>query len=341
MSTPLPTNMASASLGTLATGFWASRAIYVAAKIGVVDLLARGPRSVDFLAETIECDKDALYRLLRALSTTGLFIDRSNGVFELTELGQILGSDVEGSMRNYVMMLGRPESWRAWEHLEQSIMTGVPAFQHEYQMPLFQYLAAHPPIARVFDEGMRSRGVADDDAIAKAYDFSAFNRIIDVGGGAGRLLSTILKSTPRARGVLFDLPHVVEGSRNSIVELGTGQRIECVGGDFFAAIPAAGDLYLLKQVIHDWSDEQAAEILGNCRSAMNKASKLLIFEVILAPESAYPKMLDLMMLVWTGGRERTEEEYEQLLTGAGLKLTRIVPTGTAISVLEVARSDAV
>ncbi len=207
------TNTPSATLGMMATGFWVSRAIYVAVKIGVADVLAQGPRSVEFLSETIKCDRDALFRLLRALSTVGLFTDQAEGVFELTDLGRALRSDTEGSMRDYVMMLGRPELWRAWEHLEQSIMTGVPAFEYEYEVPLFQYLAANPPIGKIFDEGMRSWGVADDNAIAAAYDFSKTTHIVDVGGGSGRLLSTVLKSTPQAGGVLFDLPHVVAGAR--------------------------------------------------------------------------------------------------------------------------------
>jgi hypothetical protein len=237
------------------------------------------------------------------------------------------------------MMLGRPESWRAWEHLEQSIMTGVPAFEYEFEVPLFQYLAANPPIGKIFDEGMRSRGVADDNAIAAAYDFSKTDHIVDVGGGSGRLLSTVLKSTPKASGVLFDLPHVVEGSRKLLAGLGTDMRIDCVAGDFFESVPAGGDLYMLKQVIHDWTDEEATRILANCRRAMTANSKILMFELIISPDSIYPKLLDLMMLVWTGGRERTREQYEQLLASAGLRLVRVIPTGTSICVLEAVRSE--
>ena len=340
MSRPMTTtNLPLPSLGMMATGFWVSRAIYVAVKIGIADLLAHGPRSVAFLAENTKCNKDALFRLMRALSAVGLFTDRAEGVFELTEFGLALRSDTEGSMRNYVMMLGRPESWKAWEHLEQSIMTGVSAFEYEYEVPLFQYLAAHPSIGKVFDEGMRSRGVADDNAIVAAYDFSKTRHIVDLGGGSGQLLSTILKSTPQASGVLFDLPHVVEGARRLLPALGTGVQIEHVGGDFFENVPAGGDLYMLKQVIHDWTDEQATRLLANCRRAMTVESKILIFELIIEPNSIYPKLLDLMMLVWTGGRERTSEQYERLLADAGLKLVRVIPTGTSICVIEAVPSE--
>lgn len=334
-------NVPSASLGMMATGFWVSRAIHVAAKIGIADLLAQGPQGVEFLAEKTKSDRNALFRLLRALSAVGLFRSRNQDVFELTDLGQGLRSDTEGSMRNYVMMLGRPESWRAWEQLEHSVMTGVPAFEHAYHLPLFHYLAANPPIGAIFDEGMRSRGVADDHAISTAYDFSTAGRIVDVGGGGGRLLSTVLRAAPNASGVLFDLPHVIESSRKSLATSDVGKRIDCVAGDFFEDVPAGADLYMLKQVIHDWTDEQATILLANCRRAMTVNAKMLIFELVVEPGSILPNLLDLMMLVWTGGRERTREQYAQLLAHADLRLVRIIPTDTSICVLEAVRSQTV
>lgn len=327
-------NLPPTSLGVMATGFWVSRAVYVAAKIGIADLLAQGPQGVEFLAEKTKSNPNALFRLLRALSAVGLFANRNNDVFELTDLGHALRSDGEQSMRNYVIMLGRPESWRAWEHLEHSIKTGVPAFEYEYEVSLFQYLAANPVLGEAFDEGMRSRGMADDNAIVAAYDFSKVESIVDLGGGTGRLLSTVLKSAPRANGILFDLAHVIEGPRKSLVASDVGKRIDTVAGDFFQGVPASADLYLLKQVIHDWSDEQATKLLANCRRSMPAKSKMLIFELVVEPDSILPKLLDLMMLVWTGGRERTREQYEQLLANAGLRLVRIIPTCTSICILE-------
>jgi hypothetical protein len=322
----------------MATGFWVSRAIQVAANLAIADLLAQGPQRLEFLAEKTKSDRKALFRLLRALSAVGLFTCRSEDVFELTDLGQGLRSDTEDSMRNYVMMLGRPESWKAWEQLEHSIRTGVPAFEHAYHLPLFGYLAANPSIGKIFDEGMRSRGIADDNAIAAAYDFSMAECIVDVGGGSGSLISTVLKSAPNANGILFDLPHVIKGSQKSLATSGIVKRIDCVAGDFFEDVPAGGDLYMLKQVIHDWTDEQATRILVNCRRAMAENSKMLIFELVVEPASVFPKLLDLMMLVWTGGRERTRQQYEQLLSSAGLRLARVIPTSSSICVLEVVYS---
>jgi hypothetical protein len=332
------THLQSASLGMLATGFWVSRAIYVAAKIGIADLLAQGPQCIGILAEKSGSDPNALFRLMRALSAIGVFTIRDDRIFELTKLGQALRSDSEGSMRNYVMMLGRPESWRAWEHLEHSIMTGLPAFECEYQISLFQYMAANPSLAKIFDEGMLSRGVADDSAIAAAYDFSEARSLVDLGGGAGRLLTTMMKTAPHAHGILFDLPHVIEGSRNSLAASNVGKRIDFVAGNFFHSVPVGADLYLLKQVIHDWTDKQAVELLSTCRRAMTANSKMLIFEVIVDPDSLFPKLLDLMMMVWTGGLERTIMQYEQLLARAGLRLIRVIPTRTAICILEAVPS---
>ncbi len=324
-------------LGSMAAGFWVSRAIYVAAKLRIADLLAQGPQSAEFLAEKTQSNPDALFRLLRALVAFGLFTDHNEDGFGLTELGDALRSDNDESMRDYVMMLGQPESWRAWEHIEHSITTGAPAFDYTFGCPFFPYLAANPPVGQIFDKGMRSRGVADDNAVVAAYDFSEFSRIVDLGGGAGRLLSTVLKSAPRATGILFDLPHVVEATRKSLTTTGVRNRIKIVAGDFFEAVPAGADLYLLKQVLHDWSDEQVTKLFANCRRGMAAKSRMLILELIVGPESPpFAKLLDLMMLVWTGGRERTRDEYERLLAGADLKLIRVLPTSTLICVLEAA-----
>jgi O-methyltransferase domain len=258
--------------------------------------------------------------------------------FGLSDLGQTLRSDVSGSMRDYVALLGQPESWRAWEHLEHSIMSGGPAFEHVFRLPLFQYLAANPSAGRMFDQGMRSRGRTDDDAIAAAYDFSSSRRIVDVAGGVGRLLLTILKTAPQADGVLFDVPGVAEAARKSLLRSETGHRIEIVSGNFFDRVPEGADLYLLKQVLHDWDDERAVRLLTNCRCAMTATSRLLICEMVVRPYSIFPQLLDLMMLVWTGGRERALEQYDQLLMTVGLRLDRVVRTKGLICILEAVRA---
>jgi O-methyltransferase/methyltransferase family protein len=324
------------TLAALAAGHWISRAIHVAAKLRVADLLADGPLDASILAQRTGAHPDALFRLLRALAAVGVFSRRDGGRFGLTSLGETLRSDAPGSLYDYVMMLGSAESWQAWQHMEDAVATGTPAFDHAFGMPIFEYFAKNPALGRIFDKAMRSRSAADHDAVVAAYDFSQAAHIVDVGGGEGTFLAAVLQSAPRAKGTLFERPQAAAAAQAAVAVSEAGGRIEVLAGDFFVAVPNGADLYLIKQVVHDWNDEQAVSILANCRRAMSATSRLLILEMLIGAENTpvFANMLDLMMLVSTGGRERTLTEYRQLASKAGLDVTRVVPTSVPLTILE-------
>jgi hypothetical protein len=321
----------------MVTGCWISQALYVAAKLGIADLLQEGPQSCARLAEATQTHAGALYRVLRALASVNVFAEDEAGHFSLTPLADLLRTDALGSLRAFAIMLGTPEHWRAWEGVLHSVRTGQPAFDQVFGIPLFQYFPTHPEAAQIFDDAMTSRSGQENTAIVATYDFAAAHTVVDVGGGQGTLLASILDVHPNARGVLFDLPHVIAPARTRLERAGQTARWEFVAGDFFAAVPAGGDLYLLKKVIHDWDDERAQRILTNCRTAMSSTGRLLLIEPVIPPGNApsFNKLLDLLMLVWNGGgRERTEREHQGLLASAGLHLSRIIPTRAGLSIIE-------
>jgi hypothetical protein len=321
----------------MVTGCWISQALYVAAKLGIADLLQEGPQSCARLAEATQTHAEALYRVLRALASVGIFAEDEAGHFRLTPLADLLRTDAPGSLRAFAIMLGAPEHWRAWEGVLHSVRTGQPAFDHVFGIPLFEYFPTHPEAARIFDDAMTSRSAQENTAIVAAYAFTAAHTVVDIGGGQGTLLASILEIHPHARGVLFDLPHVIASARTRIERAGQAARWEYVAGDFFAAVPAGGDCYLLKKVIHDWDDERAQRILTNCRTAMAGTGRLLLIEPLIPPgnEASFNKLLDLLMLVWNaGGRERTEREHQGLLAAAGFRLSRVIPTRAGVSIIE-------
>ena len=324
------------TLTALAAGHWVSRAIHVAAKLRVADLLADGPLDANVLARKTGAHPDALFRLLRALAAVGVFSQQDGGRFGLAPPGEMLRPDAPGSLYDYVMMLGSAESWQAWQHMEDAVATGTPAFDHAFGMPIFEYFAKNPALGRLFDKAMRSRSAADHDAVIAAYDFARAGHIVDVGGGEGTFLAAVLNSAPRAKGTLFERPQAAAAARAAIAASEAAGRVDIVAGDFFSAVPAGADLYLIKQVVHDWDDEQAVSILANCRKAMSPTSRLLILEMLIGAEDTpvFANMLDLMMLVSTGGRERTLAEYRQLVSNAGLDVTRAVPTRVPLTIIE-------
>ncbi len=325
------------ALLNMVTGCWVSQALYVAAKLGIADLLHEGPQSCKRLAEATQTHAGSLYRVLRALASVSIFAEDEKGCFSLTPLSEPLRAGVPGSLRAFAIMLGEPEHWRAWEGVLHSVRTGQPAFEHVFGMPHFRYFAEHPEAARIFDEAMTSRSSQENEAVVAGYDFADTQTVVDVGGGQGTLMASILQAYPKARGVLFDLPHVIGMSRTRMASAGHTARCEFVAGDFFASLPAGGDLYLLKKVIHDWDDERAQLILTNCRNAMSSTGRLLLIEPVIPPgnDPSFNKLLDLLMLVWTsGGRERTESEHRALLALAGLNLNRLIPTRSGVSIIE-------
>ncbi|WP_394833014.1 acetylserotonin O-methyltransferase [Pendulispora rubella] len=321
----------------LITGKWVSQAISVAAELGVADQLKDGARSSDELAAAVGANEDALYRLLRALTNVGLFQEDAARRFQLTELGQYLRRDVHGNLNGYARFLGEEHMWNAWGQLRHSVRTGEPAFDHVYGEPIFDYVAKAPDVAAVFQDAMTSISGAAGRAIAAAYDFGSVRKLVDVGGGHGFLLATILAANPRLKGVVFDVPHVVEGARQLLRAENLGDRIEVVSGDFFDAVPQGGDAYIMKHIIHDWDDARSIAILRNCHRAMVPGGKLLVVDqVVPAPnEVDFAKLMDLEMLALTpGGRERTADEFRKIFAAAGFTLTRIVPTEAYLSVVE-------
>ena len=326
------------------TGYRAMQALYVAARLGLADLLQDGARGSEELARATGADARALRRLLRALVSLGVFAEDADGRFAPSELGALLRSDVPGSLRAAAIFFGDERNWHAWGELERSVMSGEPVRGPRGTQAFLEEGARDPEGAALFNAAMTSLTSAFDAAVTAAYDFSRLGTLVDVGGGQGALISAILAANPALRGILFDIPPVIESARGRIGEAGLAGRCELVAGDFFASVPAGGDAYVLKWVIHDWDDEHSVAILGSCRRAMARDGRLLLVERVVPEridQSADTQGIvlgDLNMLLWTGGRERTAAEYSALLASGGFTLARIVPTATQLSIIEGARA---
>jgi SAM-dependent methyltransferase len=326
---------ATQELFRLISGYKTTQAIYVVAKLGIADLLASGPRTVADLAREAQVHERSLYRVLRMLASRGIFIEQGDGRFALTPLAEPLRSDAPHSQRAFAIMMGE-EQFRAYGDLLFSVRTGKPAFDHIYGEPIFDYLSKHPESAKTFDSAMSSIHGRETEAILDNYDFSGIGELCDVGGGNGSVLIATLKRYPAMRGVLFDLPHVIERARPAIEAAGLAERCRLVTGNFFESIYSGADAYFFRHIIHDWDDDKSTTILKNCREALKPRGKILVVESVVPPgnEPFFGKDLDLTMLVLPGGLERTEAEYRQLFAGAGLKLARIVKSPTEMCVLE-------
>jgi O-methyltransferase domain len=334
-TTPTPTPP-DAALAQLVFGKCISMAISVVAKLRIADLLADGPKSLADLATRTKTHAPSLYRVLRTLASVGVFDEQVNGRFALTPMGEYLRTGVKGSLRGLADFFGSDWSWRAWGHMLEAVQTGRTAFDSVFGEPAFDYLGKHPDESAVFNEGMTGFSSSIAPAVAEAYNFAAFKTVVDVGGGHGVLLNTIVEAYPGVNGIVFDSPHVVIGAEDAIRKAGLTGRCRAIGGDFFQGVPAGGDAYLMKHVIHDWSDDRATTILRNCRKGVNPGGKLLLVEMVIAPGNAADlgKVADLEMLVIASGKERTELEYRQLLAGAGWRLTRVLPTESPTQIVE-------
>jgi SAM-dependent methyltransferase len=336
---PAPESAPSASflaLQNLILGKWVSQAVSVAAKLRVADSLKDGPLSCDELARVHQVDPSSLYRLLRALASVGVFTEVSDRRFALTPTAEFLRSDVPGSLRAVATMGGEDFTWRPWGDLLLTLKTGERAFDRIFGVPPFTYLAQNPDAAAVFDESMTGWSMQNSVAVAAAYDFSGIGTLMDVGGGHGYLLATILKANPSLRGILFETAEVAEGARGRFASEGLADRCQVAPGDFLTSIPEGADACILKSVIHDWDDQRATTILENCRRAVGPGGRVLLAEMVIpAGNDPHPgKLLDLEMLVMVGGRERTENDFRTLLAGAGFRMTRIVPTASPTCVIE-------
>lgn len=323
----------------LISGFWISRAIYIVAKLGLADLLHDGRKTAEELATVTGTHPRSLYRVLRALASVGILVEDEKRGFTSTPLCETLRTDVPGSLRAFATVELGEEHYPAWGDLLHSVKTGEIAFDHAFGMPCWEFFAQHPENAKTFNDAMTGMTLAVNDAVLFGYDFSSINKIVDVGGGHGGLIASILKKHPQMTGILFDAPSVVTGAKSRIEDEGIADRCDLVAGDFFESVPSGGDAYILKWIIHDWDDERSTRILKNCHRAMSDKGKLLLVEAVVpgGHEPHFSKFIDLNMLVMTGGCERTEDEYRSLLAASGFSVTRIIPTESPMSVVEAER----
>jgi hypothetical protein len=330
-----PTLPPQIALLQLISGYWVSQAIHVAARLGIADLLKAGPKHTDDLARSAQAHPHALYRLLRALASVGVFTEVGERTFRNTPMSDCLRGDVPNSQRSAAVSMGE-EHYRAWGELAYSVQTGKIAFDKIFGKPIFQYLAENPRSAQLFDETMVGVHGMETALMLDAYDFSKFRTLVDVGGGNGSLLSLTLQRHPKLKAILFDRPDVIDRAKANLQSAGIADRCQGVGGNFFESAPAGGDAYLLRHIIHDWYDAESRAILGNIRKVIPPDGKLLIVESVIPAgnEPFFGKFLDLTMLVIPGGMERTEAEYRELLKSAGFALQRIVPTKGEVSVIE-------
>jgi hypothetical protein len=318
------------------SGFWISRAVYVIGKLGIPDLLQTGPKTAAELASATNTHAPSLFRILRALVSVGVLNSSDGERFAQTPLSETLVTDAPGSLRWFAISELGQEHYPAWGNVMHSVKTGEIAFDDFFGVDIWKYFQQNPEDAAVFNNSMSNITAAANEAITSLYDFSQFGTLVDVGGGHGGLITSILKQNPEVKGVLFDAPEVIEGARPKIEAAGLEDRLETVAGNFFQSVPAGGDAYIMKWIIHDWDDEKSNTILRNCRSQMPANGKLILVDSVV-PETNEPhfsKFIDLNMLVMTGGKERTEKEFAQLLADAGFTLLRVIPTDLPTSIIE-------
>lgn len=325
----------------LIEGFKITQCLYVAAKLGIADRLAFEQSSSEELAQATGTHAPSLYRLLRLLCAAGILSEAETHHFALTPLGTSLRTGVPGSLRNMVLFYGEKANWHVWQALLHSVETGQPAYQQVFGLTGYEYRAQHPETAALFTNFMTELTASVAQAVARAYDFSTTWTLVDVGGGHGQILASILQAYPTLHGVLFDLPYVVAGAPPLLEAAGVSGRCEVVGGDAFTTLPTDYETYLLSQMIHGFDDQRAISLLTRCHQAMKQEGKVLLLERVILPERSVELLvleMDVHMLVATGGKERTEAEYRALLGAAGFELTKLVPVLTPYYLLEAVRT---
>jgi SAM-dependent methyltransferase len=324
----------------MGSAYWVSRVVFVAAKLGLADQLSGGPKSAIELAPTTGTHAPSLHRLMRTLASLGILTQYDNQRFALTPLGEALKADAPGSAQAAILLHGSEWHSAAFQQMMHSVETGETAMKKITGLPLFEYLGRHSDDASLFNKMIVGLHAGEPAAIAAAYDFSACRTVVDVGGGTGSVLASILSQHTEVRGVLFDSPHVVAEASPLLKAKGVLDRVTIESGDFFKAVPVGGDCYVLSHILHDWNEEQCISILANCRKAIKPDGRLLIVEMVLPPgDTPHPgKMLDMVMLVVVGGVERSESEYAALLSKAGFRLRSTTPTNSAVSIVEAVLS---
>ena len=319
----------------------ASSALYAAITLNVADHLASGPKSMADLAKATGANEDALYRVLRLLASLGIFDEVAPRQFALTPASELLRKDVPGSLRGMAVFLPDPFHYSVYSDIMHSMATGKPAVEKTAGMPVFEYFEKHPDYSQVFNDAMTAMSAPVAGAAVEAYDFSGIGTLVDVAGGHGEVLMSVLKANPKVKGILADLGHVVDGAKPRIASAGLADRMQAVACDFFAAVPAGGDAYIMKHIIHDWDDERASVILKNIGKAMGeKKGKVILLESVVpaGPTPDLGKFIDIEMLLLPGGRERTADEFRTLFERSGFTMTRVIPMKSPLSVVEAIRT---
>ncbi|MEP6665954.1 MAG: methyltransferase [Nocardioidaceae bacterium] len=331
---------ATAQLRAMASGYRITQAIHVVAVLGIADLVGDASRSADHLAVDSESDAGALRRVLQALAAEGVFVEDEEGQFANNELSRALTSDAPGSLRSYAMFIGADYHWETWGNLLHSVRTGENAFNARYGTGVWSYRADKPELSAVFDAFMKSNTETAAAAVVSAYDFSAARTVVDVAGGTGALLGAVLEANPGVSGVVFDQPVVIDQADEVNRDSAWASRCEFVAGSMFESVPANGDVYMLKSIVHVWPDADAVTILSRCREAMDDTATVLVIERLLEGpnRAADTKFSDLNMMVMLGGRERTAAEFADLCQQAGLRLQRTIPTSSPWVVLEAVKA---
>ena len=328
-----------AQLLGMAMGMWHAQIVGVTARLGVADRIASGMTSSDDLARAVGADAEALYRLLRACATLGVLVETSRRNFTLTPIGDCLRTDHPTSLKDLIIAETAPGHWLPWGSLYDAIKSGREMVTRTLGMPVWDYYKANPEEGTSFARGMGNLSAIAAQEIAPLFDPSPFHTIVDVGGSQGVLLRNLLQRAPKAQGVLFDLPEIIESARLVIERSDMKDRVQLIGGDFFKEVPSGGDLYLLKQILHDWDDDHAKSIVANIHHAARPGAKLLILEMLLPdqPQPSPVTFMDLNMLVMLGGRERTGAEFASLLAAGGFRVERVIPTPGMLSGIEAIR----
>ena len=317
------------------TGAYVAGAVSCLAQLGIPDLLEETPKSVEELAKEIGADPRALYRLMRATASVGVLSEGPDGKFSQTPMSAVLCSNATPSLRAWTIMGGREWHGRGWSNLEYCVRTGKQALEKIYGAHAFDFLKQHPEEGQIFNDAMTELSMIDSPAVSEAYNFEGIRSIVDVGGGHGLLLATILKANPCLRGILYEMPHVIEGAKNGPLKC-LLDRCTLTSGDMFSSVPDGVDAYIMKHIIHDWPDDRCLQILKACRKGVNLGGRLLVVDSVIQPGNDFSpgKILDLQMLIFPSGCERTEKQFRDLFAASGWQLNRIIPTAASDSIVE-------
>ena len=324
------------------TGYWVSKLVYVAARLNLADHLREGPRSAEQLASKVGAEPKRVMRCMRALASVGIFAQGGDGRFESTPLSETLCSDRPDSMRDFALMMIESHNWRAWDKLLDGVVKGGIPFDDVHGKACFEYLTENPDDEAIFARSMTSLSSIENPAVADAYDFSAHSMLVDVGGSRGHLLAVVLGHHRGVKGTLFDQPQIVEQAQGAgfLTQGELAERVTFTGGNFFESVPEGADAYMMKYILHDWDDEKCVRILSNCREAMAPGGRVLVVDSVIQPgnRQEWGKLMDINMLVLTGGRERTEVEFAELSSRAGLRLERVIATACPLSIVVAERA---